>query len=238
MSKIAPEDSLHPDRLKDKQRELRDNFPLPLTLRVQRSLSWLRRAELSYEDPDVRFILLWIGFNAAYAGDLGRAIGEDDRAGEGSAHVGGERDRFRQFFDALMRMDARHRIYDLIWTRFPHEIRVLLDNRYVYGPFWQHQNGIPGFADWERRFNASRRAVRDALSSHDTLRLLSILFDRLYILRNQLVHGGATWNSSANRAQVRDGAALLGCLLPVFIDLMMDNPDEEWAMPNYPVVEG
>ncbi len=67
--------------------------------------------------------------------------------------------------------------------------------------------------------------------------MLSILFDRLYVLRNQLVHGGATWDSSANRDQVRDGAALLGCLLPVFINLMMDNPHREWAMPNYPVVD-
>lgn len=28
--------------------------------------------------------------------------------------------------------------------------------------------------------------------------ILSILFDRLYVLRNQLVHGGATWNSDVN----------------------------------------
>lgn len=33
------------------------------------------------------------------------------------------------------------------------------------------------------------------------------LLRRLYVLRNQLVHGSATWNSSANRAKVRDGTA-------------------------------
>ncbi|MFD2577593.1 hypothetical protein ACFSTD_01000 [Novosphingobium colocasiae] len=75
------------------------------------------------------------------------------------------------------------------------------------------------------------------MRDHDTARILSILFDRLYVLRNQLVHGGSTWNSDVNRAQVRDGAALLGCLLPIFIDLMMDNAGHEWPMPNYPVVE-
>jgi len=75
------------------------------------------------------------------------------------------------------------------------------------------------------------------VAQRNTPIVLSILFDRLYVLRNQLVHGGATWDSSANRNQVRDGASLLGCLLPVFIDLMMDNPDAEWAMPMYPVVE-
>ena len=76
-----------------------------------------------------------------------------------------------------------------------------------------------------------------ALAAGDTPVVLSILFDRLYVLRNQLLHGGATWNSAANRSQVRDGAAILCHLLPLFIDLMMDNPHEDWAMPLYPVIE-
>ena len=66
--------------------------------------------------------------------------------------------------------------------------------------------------------------------------VLLVLFDRLYVLRNQLVHGGATWNSSINRAQVKDGAAVLGWLLPVFIDIMLENPDRDWGKPFYPVV--
>jgi hypothetical protein len=36
---------------------------------------------------------------------------------------------------------------------------------------------------------------------------------------------------------VRDGAAILGFLMPVFVDLMMDNPQEDWGRPFYPVVE-
>jgi hypothetical protein len=98
-------------------------------------------------------------------------------------------------------------------------------------------NAVPGYADWEQKLDRSRTAINHALREHDTARILSILFDRLYVLRNQLVHGGATWNSDVNRDQVRDGASLLGCLLPIFIDLMMDNPQHEWPMPNYPVVD-
>ena len=76
-----------------------------------------------------------------------------------------------------------------------------------------------------------------AFQAGDSARVLSFVFDRFYVLRNQLVHGGATWNSDVNRDQVRDGASLLGCLLPIFVDLMMDNPQHEWPMPNYPVVD-
>lgn len=71
----------------------------------------------------------------------------------------------------------------------------------------------------------------------NSARVLSFVFDRLYVLRNQLVHGGSTWNSGVNRAQVRDGAAILAFLLPVFVDLMMDNPGKDWGKPFYPVVE-
>lgn len=51
------------------------------------------------------------------------------------------------------------------------------------------------------------------------------------------VHGGSTWNSGVNQAQVRDGAEILGFLMPVFIDIMKDNPNENWGKPFYPVVE-
>lgn len=225
--RYQPGDPLHCETLKDKQRQLRDGFPLPLTLRVHRALSWLRRADAEQDDLDVRFILLWIGFNAAYAGDL-------DRAFDGA---GNERARFDEFFAALVRMDSDNRIYRVIWDRFSQEIRLLLDNRYVFAPFWKHHGGEVGGGGWEFTFEAAKRAANRALAQRETPVVLSILFDRLYVLRNQLVHGGATWNSNANRNQVRDGAALLGCLLPVFIDLMMDNPGEEWTMPNYPVVD-
>ncbi|MBO1996800.1 hypothetical protein J4714_13045 [Staphylococcus epidermidis] len=47
-----------------------------------------------------------------------------------------------------------------------------------------------------------RRAHR-LLELGDTPELLALIFQRIYTLRNQLVHGGATWNSQINRAQYR-----------------------------------
>jgi hypothetical protein len=215
---------LNPASLKDKQRTIRDNFAPPLALRVHRALSWVTRAELEDADDDVRFILLWIGFNAAYATDVDRAV-ENERA------------LFQSFFATLVRFDSKHRIYDAVWKRFSQEIRILLDNQYVFQPFWAHHNGMPGNEDWEDKLERSRHAIGNALREHDTAKILAILFDRLYVLRNQLVHGGATWNSEVNRGQVSVGAAVLSCLLPIFIDLMMDNPDENWPMPHYPVIQ-
>ena len=210
--------------LKEKQRGLRDGFPSGLALRVHRALSWYGRAAAEGDDADVQFILLWIGFNSAYAAEI-------------SLESDSERGSFGTYLGTLVSLDNGRRIYNAIWQRFPHEIRVLLDNRYVFAPFWKHQNGFEGYEDWEERLAASTRAVAHSMSAGDTARILSILFDRLYVLRNQLVHGGATWNGSVNRDQVRDGAAVLGTLLPIFIDIMMDHPRQGWGTPFYPVVD-
>lgn len=213
-------------QLKAKQRRVRDAFPDGLQLRVHRALSWLDRAERETGDDDVRFILLWVGFNAAYAGDL-------DEAGPAS----GERDAFKAYFEALVALDPGQRIYDAVWQRFTHEFRVLLDNRYVFAPFWAHHNGVPGYAGWQQMFETTRDGAHKAIERRETSRFLALVFDRLYVLRNQLVHGGATWRGSVNRDQVRDGAAVLGWLLPIFIDIMMDNPARDWGRPYYPVVD-
>ena len=212
------------DALKDKQRRLRGGFPPSLGLRVHRALSWLGRGEAEPDDADVRFIMLWVGFNAAYAGEL-------------IYEAVNERGAFNAFFDAMIELDVGHRIYNSVWERFSHEIRLLLGNRYVFGPFWKHQNGVDGYADWEERLAQSQKIIARAMANRDTTVVLSTIFDRLYVLRNQLVHGGATWNSSVNRDQVRDGAALLKWLLPTFIDIMMDNATRDWGRPFYPVVD-
>src|SRR3546814_18962266 len=68
--RYPPGSPLHHETLKAKQRELCGHFPEPLTLRVHRALSWLRRAEAEQTDEDVRFILLWIGFKSASPGDV------------------------------------------------------------------------------------------------------------------------------------------------------------------------
>ncbi len=211
--------------LKAKQREIRDGFPNDLSLRVHRALSWLRRAEMAGDDHDAAFIFYWIAFNAAYADELG------------DADLESERSVFADYFHRLTSLDRDQRIYEAIWQRFSQEIRLLLRNKYVFQPFWRHQNGERRCESWEVAFERSKRRVGRALQECDTRTILSTLFDRLYVLRNQLVHGGATWNSGVNRNQVRDGARILAALVPVFIDLMMDNPNAPWGAPYYPVVD-
>ena len=126
--------------LKAKQRELRAGFPETMGLRVHRSLSWIGRAEQATDD-DGRFIFLWIAFNAAYA---------DEEELQNAA--AGERAAFASYFRKVVALDAGQRVYDAIWNNFSGPIPVLLDNRFVFNPFWQHHNGIVGFEEWDEWF--------------------------------------------------------------------------------------
>jgi len=203
----------------------------PFTLRMHRALSWLHRAEAAGDDNDVAFISLWIAFNAAYAQDMG----------EGAGTTTSERQAFRNFMADVCALDTGKALSALVWQVFPGPIRVLLDNQYVFQPFWDALNNPRGDGSipehWQEAFDEARQRVHRALASQDTERVLYEVFVRLYTLRNQLMHGGATWNSSVNRAQVRDGRALLAQVLPAMLGIMMDNPARFEGKPFYPVVK-
>lgn len=211
--------------LKAKQRRLRADFPESMALRVHRSISWIGRAEALQGDHDACFLLLWIAFNAVYANE------EDFQL-----RVRREREMFSVFFTRVIDLDKEQRIYNAIWQRFPGPIRMLLQNKYIFKPFWQHHHGIGSAGDWEAQFDDSNRDILRSLKARNTVRILKYVFERLYVLRNQLMHGGSTWNSSVNRDQLRDGVAILGFLMPLFVDVMMDNPNNDWGKPLYPVV--
>lgn len=87
------------------------------------------------------------------------------------------------------------------------------------------------------RFVAAKRVAGKALGQRDTVKVLGIALSRLYTLRNQLIHGGATWSSKVNRVQLRDGVNLLGKLVPIVIETMMDHRGTIWGDPCYPIVD-
>lgn len=211
--------------LKDKQRRLRERFDPKLGLRAHRAISWIQSAEKAANDHDEdgAFISYWIAFNAAYA-----KIQQGQQRPQ-------DKELYRSYFDRIVRLDTKNVIRDAVWKQFGSPIRTLLHNQFVYQQFWRWRHGERHHANWRKSFNRDRDAESDAFGKQDTVAVLMTLFDRLYMLRNQLMHGGATWSGKVNRGQVRDGAAIMGALVPHFVDLMMDHPDEDWGEPPYPV---
>lgn len=202
---------LEPDRYTESQR-----------VRLHRAISWLRHAESNTVDDDGKFIFLWIAFNAAYA----KEFGLDES----------ERERLSQFVNLLLVADVEKQIHDVLFKQFSGPIRTLLDNKFVFEPFWKALREHDSSDRWDEKFAASKKAATGAILRGETAVVLSIVFDRLYVLRNQLVHGGATWNSSVNRAQLKDGIAIMSSIVPILISLMLEHPEIDFGEIMYPVI--
>lgn len=209
--------------LKAYQREHRERWGTGVNIRVHRALSWLYRAEqeLNRDDSDAAFIFLWLSFNAAYANEY-----------EGVTRAKA-RETYVAFFERIVGYDQPRVIYNILWQKYSGAVRSLLENKFVFQRFWDHATGVPGADDWEAKFSAAKRTSQQALAAQDTVTVLSIVMDRLYTLRNQLVHGGATWNGSWNRQQLRDSVGLLSELMPVIIALMMQHGTDVWGDASY-----
>ena len=197
-----------------------------LNLRIRRALSWFDRATVAQSEPDddVEFFLHWIAFNALY-GQLVPASSSRDDFGSVSRYLGD-----------IAEMDSRGLLKSAILADHRRSIKELVDNKYIYHRYWYFRNGDSDHSDWESHFNKDQRSVKTALHHEEILDVLKIVFSRLYTLRNQLFHGNATWSGHVNRSQVIHGAAMMRCVVPRCIIVMIQHPDGPWGTPSYPVV--
>lgn len=208
----------------------KDGDPL-LNLRLRRSVSWLQRAEEFHyagrPDPDMAFTCYWFAFNALYAQN-------PHTSGQG------EKASFKAFFETVIGYDdkCKRTILAEIQGNLSKPIEVLMDNKYAFEPFWRYHNGVKRYANWETEFEEDKCKVKEALGKQDVYEILSVLFERLYVVRNQIVHGNATWNGGRNCDQLRDGANIMAFLLPLLITLVMDNPEMGLGKPYYTLPPG
>jgi hypothetical protein len=197
--------------------------PESTNIRLYRAVSWLICAEEQDKQPDLAFLTHWIAFNALYAQDAESDLPVAERA------------RFRAFIRKLAQHDEDDRIHNILWQRYSGSLRNLIGNQFLYKPFWDHQRGL--LPSWEGRFRQSNAEAESHLSGKRVPEFLEIVLDRLYTLRNQLMHGGATYRSTVNRNSVNTGHRVMQLLMPAFVEIMMRHPGEDWGEVHYPVVK-
>lgn len=210
--------------LKTRHRAERENYPENLSMRVHRALSWLDKSEQSNDD-DSKFLFLWISFNAAYAQEF------DEK------HNFAESQLFKHFLSKLIHLDQNKYFDQIVWQHYSGAIRMILDNEFILKDYWDYQRDQINEDAWKHARSQAKIAANTALGQNNTLSVLTIVFSRLYVLRNQLIHGGATYASSANRNQLRDCTSILETLVPAMISIMMDHPNTLWGEPIYPMVK-
>jgi len=146
---------IYVDELKTRTEGLRDHTDLKH--RIHRAVSWLRRS-VGETDADAKYIFLWIAFNAAYAV-------RDDNRNERSIH--------RDYFNALIQLDGKERIYRLLAGKLLAPILDIMNNEYLFEDFWRSLPEPPiNWQDWpgqksfegDRNFVESRLPVQPAIS--------------------------------------------------------------------------
>ena len=187
--------------------------------RMRRALSWLERAEQETDDPHAGFVFYWISLSAGYSPDF-EGIGTKEAALQ------------YKFFSMITECDNQNLISDLVWQKRQVQIKRLLKNKFIYRPFWETPDPISD-VNWKSSFREQSRQIDKAYENQNTAKVLRILFSRLYVLRNQLIHGNATWKGTRNRPQVEDGHKIISKLQPLFLLMMLNNPNRDWGKVSY-----
>ncbi len=196
-------------------------LPETLTIRIHRAISWIKSTEKQDRDLDLKFISLWIAFNACYAVDFNGLNTKTEKA------------KLRDFTSSLVQFDQT-RIYNLFWQKYSGPVKALIENKFLFERFWEFNRGE--VEDYNGAFNKSIGTAHNCLSKVNIEGLMEIVLERLYTLRNSIMHGGSTFNSKLNRAQLKDACNIMQLLVPIIIDIMIDNSEHDWGEIAYPVI--
>ena len=163
--------------------------------RMRRAKSWHEQSKRAESDEE-KFICLWIAFNAAYGGEPGNNPDEN------------ETKRISDFLGKIIHHDKQKekKINDTLNRKYK-QIEELLDNKYIFGPFWKHVRGEPEGKDWENDFKRKNKKVRENFKRKMYTDVFKEVFWRLYQLRNQVFHGGVTSAKDGDAHSSDRGAA-------------------------------
>lgn len=205
-------------RIPKDQREANQSF----SIRVWRGLSWLERAEgLGSDDLEGRFIYSWIGLNALY----GRKSPD--------AKPYREREALETFLAQVWRLDSHGLIGRILGRRQP-AVLNLIENQYLSIPFW---DGEPAPAIRKVKGEAKSAILLFPKSNREPI--MRMLFERLYVMRNQIFHGASTKGGKLNRRTLQYSATLMVDLLPAFLEIMIESGvGQDWGEVMFPPREG
>lgn len=196
-------------------------------LRLHRAISWLEAAELHTNELDIKFISLWIALNACYAIDNLKELGEIKV---------NERSSIKQFLTKINSKDTDGQLYNLLWQKYSSEIRLLLESKYVHRGFWDFVRGTITEAQFIQSFESSNQKIQNVFANGNVLEFLVELLKRLYELRNQVFHGCSTFNGRVNREQLNNACKILSSLVPILVEIMIQNKHDDWGVISYPVI--
>lgn len=202
--------------------------------RVDRMDVWIDLAgKTERKAHHVRFVLLWIAYEAAYAYTPKSGGAPSGRAGE------------PHFLRNVSKMNRKE--LQSVLRAHRETIDSLLELRWANQCFWfkTGMENVKTAKQWEHEFKKHVRLAKNdlarAVDAGDSLfisKALKRLFDILHVVRNQIVHGASAGENSLGVTQVRAGAQVLDALVPCFRKTIDNNIKSElWRTPPFPHVD-
>ncbi len=192
----------------------------PIRIRIHRTCSWLQRVEEIEPESasDTGLIFRWIALNSLYG------IWDDD-AGQPTP----DREALESFLDMVAEID-REELLPAILEEHRDLVMSVFDDEYLTTMFWKNPTERQAKLARKTRFSANTWYLEKRYRL-----ILDQVVGRIYFLRCQLIHGGATLGSKLNRDAVSRCATMLGHLLPAVVVIMIDHGvDEDWGPLCYP----
>ena len=190
---------------------------MSLSIRIHRACSWLRRAQEAArthgsESLDDQLVLLWIAFNSLYG------VWDEEEN-----HPARDIESVRNFVRMMLELD-RTDSYGKLLQRERVLAERLFDNIYLDHYFWRGlEEGDGDDETWRNMPQKGRRYLDDGRAE---LALDRLLLFRVYQIRCQLVHGGATHGSKLNRQSVADCGRLLHLVLDCTLRIVIERADD------------
>ena len=103
----------------------------------------------------------------------------------------------------------------LCWWHHTKSYQKHLDGQFIF--LWFTLNAL----NWQEKFHKVKHQDNTELTKQHTAKVIELVLSWLYSLCNQIIHGGAIWNSQVNRSQLNYKANLQAL----------------WGESNYPMLE-
>lgn len=193
----------------------------PTAIRFHRACSWLQRAEQATKDDlDLALLSQWVALNALYG-----------QWNHESREPLADNECWRHFIERMLELDKGSHVVDALVENKP-LVMSIYEDEFLSRFFWQEPTG--------KRASQSKKMMYDARTwfiQGNWLLILDRLFERIYFLRCQLVHGASTFNGSLNRTAIRRCSQSMDHLLRAFLQVWINSgADEDWGVMCYPPI--
>jgi hypothetical protein len=182
----------------------------------QISEKWLSEASNDGVERTSKFLYYWIAFDSL----MDDCISLDKK-------TACFRTRLKEFLKHVTDIDTNGYLEASLWKSYSNTIRILLDSRYTFKPYWDYQNGKISKEKWVLALKRNNRIALRALEHRDIATLIFVIFERIYTLRNQLLHGSFCPNDICIHSDMRGATLMMSELMPVFLELLGSNKPQE-----------